>query len=295
MVVANGEDLALRRCAPCRLCGSSDEVLSLEHVPPKSTGNRGFVEVQAFAGGPGARLVTPASDGVALRVLCQKCNSKTGSYLGTEFSEFAKQVQHSGRFEARDGRVYVAAVDVFPARIIRQLLLAYLCAQPMDDRPEWDAIRQFIRSRSPGMPEGAPRVSLYYNAAETYKIVPVCGVGSLFSAARQWVGSEIAAPGLGALFSLSDRGSIDADELIGRTTLDISDWANRSFDRRETFAMKLPRLFAQQAHPLGYGDAREFTRWENRRHIVWLVAGAEHEDSITATAAIWRRGRRPRL
>ncbi len=68
----------------------------------------------------------------------------------------------------------VAAFDVFPARVVRQLLLNFLCIQPVEDHPSWTAIREFIRSRDAALPKEAPSVELYFNASQTYRLAPVC-------------------------------------------------------------------------------------------------------------------------
>lgn len=140
----------------CRLCGSTSDILTLEHVPPKSTGNRGRVQIEQVRLSEAGETIRNLSDGVALRVLCARCNNRTGSRLGTGFSDFARQVQHSGRIVSSEGRVFVSAVDVFPARVLRQLLLCFLCAQPDDDREGWGEIREFIHSRTAKVPVEAP-------------------------------------------------------------------------------------------------------------------------------------------
>lgn len=276
----------------CRLCGSGKRLLTLEHVPPQSIGNRGATEVEAVTLGARGRQVHRMPNGFALRVLCQRCNNNTGSTLGGGFGDFAKQVRESGKFESPGGGVFVSALDVYPARVIRQLLLSYLCAQPGDRGRQWDPLREFIKGREPGLPPTSPRVSLYFNTADTYKIVPVCSVGTIDGSGRRWVGSEIAAPNLGVLYSLDQDGASAAARLIGKVPQDISHWADYRFEERTSFVLRLPRLRAEDPHPLGYGRVRDFDRWQTRNHIVWAVAEAADPESMTATAVLWRVARR---
>lgn len=271
----------------CRLCGSKSGLLTLEHVPPKSTGNRGRVQIEHIRLSETGGTVRELSDGLALRVLCARCNNQTGSRLGTGFSDFARQVQQSGRIVAPKGGVFVSAVEVFPARILRQLLLCFLCAQPDDEREGWQAIRDFIRSRTAKVPNEAPRVSLYFNPSSTYKIAPVCSVGSIDGSGRSWVGSEIAAPGLGVLFSLGNTESA-IQPLIGVEPVDVTLWGGAPFDQRESLTLKLPPLRVEEPHPLGYGRKKDFARWQTRNMIAWLVAQSKYPDSLTATAVMWR-------
>lgn len=272
----------------CRMCRSAPATLTAEHVPPKSTGNRGRMRVEHLAPDEGRFVVKYADDGVALRVLCERCNTKLGSTLGTEFAEFAKQVKRSGKFEAPGGGAFVSAMRIYPGRVIRQLLLSFLCSQPRDDEGRLDSVRAFIKSRSGDLPEGAPRVSLFFNMSPNYRVVPGCVIGGL-GTGRRWVGSEISAPGLGVLFTMSD--PEDAHWFIEKRPLDISDWASKRFGHRESIVLRLPRLNVQRPHPLGFGTAAEVEKWQTRKNIAWLVAGADDRSAPNAAAAVWRPAR----
>ncbi len=277
----------------CRLCLSAPATLTQEHVPPKSTGNRNSVDVEYLSFSAGLQSIrSRMEDGVALRVLCDRCNSLYGSRLGTGFAEFAKQVQASGRFEAPGGGRFVSAIDVFPARVIRQLLLSFLCAQVSDDDGRLDGVRAFIRGKAAPLPGDAPGVSLYFNASPTYRVVPTCGVGALGRNGRLWTGSEIAAPGFGALFSFTPLE--DLAWMIGARPKDISGWAARAFDGRESMALRLPRLRAVVPHPIAYGSAQEVERWQSRKLIAWLTSKADDANAPNSAAMVWRPASRRR-
>jgi hypothetical protein len=280
----------------CRLCHKEMATLTEEHVPPKSTGNRGAgdLEYVTFDGERSVRVREAVPDGIALKVLCARCNNRYGSSLGTGFSEFAKQVRRSGRFESPGGGIFVSAVDVFPGRIYRQFLLTFICAQAADDAGRYDGIRDYIRSRRGPPPEEAPAVSLYFNSADTYRIVPVCGVGGLGSGGRNWTGAEVAAPGLGLIFSLS--GEEHLPWLVGQRPENISAWGVSTFSEQASVVLRLPRLRVNEAHPLGFGTAAEVDRWQTRKSIIWLVSGADDPTAPNSVAALWRpRRRRTRI
>jgi hypothetical protein len=270
-------------------------MLTLEHIPPRSTGNRGSGTLEYLSLSSESRTIrTSTRDGIAVRVLCQRCNTSYGSTLGTGFGEFAKQVQRSGRLESPHGGVFVSSVAIYPGRIMRQLLLTFLCAQPRDAGSSWDDIRNFIRSRTETLPATAPRVSVYYNPSESYRIVPVCSVGAI-TFGRRWAGSEIAAPGLGVIFSVANSSMDDIQWIIEKRPLDISSWGDVRFDDRVTLALELPRLRVEHPHPLGFGRPIDVERWQTRKRIVWAVGTADDPNSPTAVAALWqphRRGRR---
>lgn len=134
----------------------------------------------------------------------------------------------------------------------------------------------------------APHVSLYFNPLATYKIAPVCCVASLKSSKLSWIGSEIAAPGLGVLYSLGGDSRSSLRTLIGVDPVDITEWGDLPFDRRQSVMLQLPPLRVEDPHPLGYGRKNEFTRWQTKQKIIWLVAEAKYPGSITASAVLWR-------
>lgn len=257
-----------------------------EHVPPKSIGNRGPVKLEAVELNSEGQTFATRNDGVALRVLCERCNMNYGSRLGTGFSNFAKQFQNSGELASPRGGVISGATDVFPSRVLRHLYLNYLCVQVTSDRTEWEAIRQFIKSREGRVPPEAPRVSLYFNASTTYRVVPVCAVGAIDGSRRRWYGSEIAAPGLGVLFTLPDTQS--AESLIGLKPVDITEWCEYRFDQRDSVALSLPRVRVEHPHPIGFGRSTDVEGWRDRNMIVWGVARAEDPSAINSTAVLWQ-------
>lgn len=246
--------------------------------------------IEHFALSEGGRTVMRYSnDGVALRVLCASCNNKLGSTLGTEFSEFAKQVRRSGRFEAHGGGALVSALEVFPGRVLRQLLLSFLCVQPFDDDGRLDSVRAYIKSRSGPLPDDAPRVAFFFNMSSNYRVIPICSVGALGSGGRNWVGSEITAPGLGVLFTLGHPD--DSYWFIEKRPYDVTDWASKPFGHQESVLLKLPRLNVQRPHPLGFGTGEEVEKWQSRKSIMWLVTKADDPNATNAVAAVWRPAR----
>lgn len=147
-------------------------MLSNEHIPPKSTGNSGRNQLEALGASEDGLRPRSVSDGVYLRVLCQNCNSNTGGSLGATFADFSKQVQRSGRLVSPRGRVFASALDIYPARIFRLLMLNFLCLHKEADDGRWSELRDFIQSRTLPPPARMPRVSLYYVQASTRHALP---------------------------------------------------------------------------------------------------------------------------
>lgn len=263
----------------CRLCGSSRDVLTREHIPARSAGNSGRHTIEFFRVDSTGQAKLELPDGFALSVLCKSCNSRYGSSLGTSFADFVQQVQSSGRFVSPRGGAFVCAMDVYPSRVLRQLLLNFLCIQPLASYERWESVRKYIRSRGGGVPPDAPRVGLYCNISNTYRVVPVGVVGALGRRSEPWVGAEIAAPGLGVVFTLGD--PRDANPVITPKLLDITPWGDQPFSARERVTLELARYRVEVPHPLAFGSRREVDKWQTRNMIAWLAnrfdVGLDHE------------------
>lgn len=274
----------------CRLCRSTDRAITREHIPTKSTGNAGPHYVHALRFGAGKPEQVEAPDGVALSVLCDRCNSGLGSRLGTTFADFAKQVQSSGRFTSPGGSVFACAMDVYPGRILRQLLLNFLCIQPDAADPRWDSLRQYIRSRSGEFPQEAPSVGLYYNVSTTYRVVPVGVLGALGQGKEPWMGAEVAAPGLGVVFTVGDPDV--ANPVIARKLIDVSSWGSVAFDQRKRVVLDLPKYWVETPHPLAFGRPREVEKWQSKNMIAWLATRMDTDLADDVAALLWRPRRK---
>lgn len=271
----------------CRLCGTTERVLTREHIPPQSTGNTGLHRAEVLESDSGKIKSIDLPDGFALTVLCDPCNTRFGSRLGTTFSEFVKQVQASGRFVSLRGGVFVSALNVYPGRVHRQLMLNYLCLQPDSTRDRWAELRNYIKSRSEASPASAPRIGLYCNISGTYRLVPVGGVTSLGRGKGPWTGAEIAAPGLGVVYTLGDPAAVNPQVLP--KLIDISSWGDAGFDQRRTIMLELPRQRVEMVHPIGFGRSVQFEKWQTQHAIVWLASPIDQIAPPKIMALLWRR------
>lgn len=279
----------------CRICQKQRTEFSPEHVPPQSTGNtrRVVVEVAVSKGGPVVRR-----NGVAVPGLCRKCNEKLGSRLGTSYSDFVRAVQGAaGLFSSRGE--FVARPMIYPSRVLRQLALSYLCAQHPHAEVHGeavelnDALRAFVRIDGAPFPADRIRVGLYHNVSATYRLAPTAGVWRLGTqpvAERMWLGTEVAAPGLGVLFTLSGLGALP--DLAGVTPYDVTGWAEYGFKETAHPVLRLQRLRVEHPHPLAFGRPRTAERW--RDDILWMVNAPGVPGGPPGASALWRRKRQRR-
>lgn len=283
--------------ATCRLCLSSASVLTQEHIPPQSVGNTGPHDLRALSLDNGKLTEVHLPNGFALTVLCARCNTRYGSRLGTTFAGFVQQVQQSGRFISPRGGVYALALDVYPARVFRQLLLNYLCLHPPTDEGNLPFVRNVVRSRAPIDVDNSelPRIGLYCNVSTTYRVVPVGSLGTLGHRKEPWLGAEIAAPGLGVVFTLGNRR--DVHPALNPKLADITHWASDAFTAIRRILLELPRYRVETPHPLGFGTPREVDKWQTRNNVIWLATRFDTDVGENMGAIMWKpatRQRRPR-
>jgi hypothetical protein len=122
--------------AACRVCGSREK-LSFEHVPPKSVGNRGRVEMLGIDAwlsreDDGANERGKISQrGSGAYSLCNECNNRAGSLYVPELAKWtgagnAALHDLSGDFERIDAGtepvvVHLGLREVCPGRFMKQL------------------------------------------------------------------------------------------------------------------------------------------------------------------------------
>ena len=148
----------------CSVCGKRP-VDSREHIPPKSQGNVGEIEVTFIQIDDAAhkldRIREMFNDGFFRRVLCRKCNNKYGSIYNPSYDLFVKQVANASGLYDSEGRMYVHLENIYPLRILKQMFLMYICIQPW--QKGWPHIREFVKSKDAKVPQDLPHIYLYRN------------------------------------------------------------------------------------------------------------------------------------
>lgn len=123
----------------CRICSKYSR-FTKEHVPPKSSGNRGGVIVLSPATDASGRRTSmlpchESTDGIFLYSLCDRCNNKTGSRYGSDYSAFVDTVRVHANTQNVNQFVPIAVGHLHPLRIIKQATSMMLStSQPTDFR-----------------------------------------------------------------------------------------------------------------------------------------------------------------
>ena len=279
----------------CRLCKRAPAELTLEHIPPKSTGNRGRIGVEVYGHRGQGRVLRAERNGIGLRVLCERCNRREGRRLGTEYGKFVRQVRLSGRIGLPRRRVYVEANAVFPQRVVRQLYLSFLCLASVKDEAMLDSLREFVREDGAPLPDDAPRISLYHNQSGTFRVAPVCGILSLGGRGRgpgwRWHGAEVVHPGLGAIYTFpEDEEPPRAGPPFLSETADVTGWSSYGYGDRAAVRLDLPSWRVEHPHPLGFGRPAQVERWTEREHLAWTLTADDDSDELLRSggSVLWR-------
>ena len=85
----------------CHICGQTKE-LTFEHLPPRSTGNKGNIKcydhddlLQAYLSGKQPLTsckYSQSQGGYQLATICENCNNTTGSYYVRSYTDFSKSM-----------------------------------------------------------------------------------------------------------------------------------------------------------------------------------------------------------
>ncbi len=105
----------------CHLCGSYGK-LSFEHIPPKKAFNNCRIEhYNYFMGIAQGNYDNQISQrGLGGYTLCESCNSKTGSWYGGAFVEWACQSMNILKYTSNRPSLYYR-FRIFPMRVIKQI------------------------------------------------------------------------------------------------------------------------------------------------------------------------------
>lgn len=272
----------------CRICGKRPAVTK-EHLPSRGAGNLGETEVVFIDGdleGEVQRTQEIFEDGFYRRVLCGKCNSRYGSSYNTTYTDFIKQIRRASGLEDPSGRLLVYVDDIFPVRILKQMLLMFLCIQPRPVTAGWEAIRKFVSDKNERLSEEAPKVFIYRNMSGNGRIVPWMGLGEIHTRRPPILLSEISYPPIGIVFCDQQDDRLSHME-------ELTSWGQFGFKERSSLVVHLPQLEVSTDHPLGFGTPSEVEKWMSEYGVFRLIPEPVDPSSRTSAGLALRpRNRR---
>lgn len=263
----------------CRICGAAPAD-SDEHYIPKALGNRSAVRLLVQEP-DGSQRERRCSDGFFVRTLCGRCNNKPASTYAQAYITLYRQIQTAPDIRGTDGHLLVHCRRIHPLRVIKQAILAFLCASPWYPAPVWRPLQQCLRDRETPLPPSAPRVFLYFNTSCFGRIVPSCGMLELANH-RTTLLSEISWPPLGIVLAFGD---LPIPEVMH----EITSWGLEPYAKAVATDLSLPRLRVNTLYPLAFGSSRTIERAQERTLPVFLHHVPPGSTSPTNLAALIRR------
>ncbi len=235
--------------ARCRLCGAESQ-MTREHTPPKSTGNRGRMQVHSLDDLVLDRPFGTVDDGIAFPSLCEDCNARMGRYYCNHFRDWTDQL--ACRPLAKGERRRVVSVRFRPLAILKELAVMALAAAPEEfvDSPIGCELRRFSADTHE---QELPRRLRFYMYLADSSSVPRLARGVCVADLQRrgdLVLLEVAVPPVGYavtcrmahMLSLASRSGL----------LDITWFKNYSGGQWDTLALELPVKSVLGGWPLDY-------------------------------------------
>jgi hypothetical protein len=241
----------------CRICGTEGE-LSKEHFPPQKANNKdtffasSMEEVIDGVQSKGIQM----QGGISGYTLCERCNKNTGRWYGTAFIDFSKSIGEL--LNNSDGMTEIELIlDIYPLRIIKQIVSMFLSVQNDDFSDEHIELRNFVLNTQINTLDAKYRFFVYCcNESPThqYRRNPfvshtsienlISRLGNIQKTQTNRIElpttntiqiSEISHPPLGIVMTID---SIPKDKRL----LEITDFATYDFDDEIPFSESLPLL-----------------------------------------------------
>jgi hypothetical protein len=272
---------------------------SREHLPGVAAANDGPVVVNYIELGlsPDNELnyrTVVEQDGLVVRTLCRKCNSRAGGNYGTAYKNFVLEFSKEPLGSDEKGGALIPLDQIQPLRILKQMTAMFLAAQPKLDHERWGPLQLFVRRRDMLLPEGLLRFYLYRNTSSLGRIVPLAALGAL-RAGPAWVresGVLHAAPRMGPAgfseLSWPPMGIVYAVEEhpLFEDMAEITHWGSYKFKDKVDLAVCVPRLRVETHWPLGFGSPADVDEWSSREGIMHFIGEGSDDPSLPTNVGL---------
>jgi hypothetical protein len=248
-----------KKIGPCCICGRLGP-LSFEHVPPRAAYNdcRVFeADVKRLVGGGWDALKNPSGKysqrGAGKYTLCERCNSTTGAWYGSDYVRWAQQGMTL--LAASQGRLTLSyPFPIYPLRVLKQLATMFFSACGSEfHKHHVDLVRFVLNKEAKHLPEGFRIYCFFQHPTESTasRQSGLTGVLNFEHARhRQYVFSEIVFPPYGFVMT------VDTPPIDSRLC-DITDFGSFEYKHRQTLYLRLPVLPVVSWLPADFRDERE--------------------------------------
>ena len=233
----------------CAICGEIRK-LTYEHIPPKSAFNsQPTKQYNAFQSlgttnkpweFDGLKYIN-MQKGKGVYSLCRECNNNTGAWYGKDYCEFIQKlgntIMHTKEFT--NELIQVEAVDIYPLRILKQILSMFLSINKDYELPE---LSDFVKDKnSKKLDKSKYKICIYLYKGTVTKQIPLCAVGNILTGSMKFV-SEIADFPIGIILY------VNSDSNLKTEGTDITDFC--SFDYNEKCDVSIPLSYKEVNTPI---------------------------------------------
>lgn len=276
------EKLRMPHHGRCRICSRNGR-FTKEHVPPRAARNSGTVIVSSPEALSHPKRVSmrpqhTSSSGIFLFSLCDRCNSKTGSRYGADYSSFIDRVVPHAVPANVNERVAIDLAGLHPLRIVKQAASMILStsnptsfnnhefvsapgrskkdlegiqiAYPETDRQReiYDQLRRFVRQRD--STDFPPDVRVYLFANVGRRIGFRTGIFTRINLTTKSAVFAIAT-GLYPIHWIFTFGPLDEG------ILEVSAWTNYGYKEPFTEAVAVPMRWLEGRYPLDFRSPQD--------------------------------------
>lgn len=222
----------------CRICGKTGK-LTKEHIPPKGAYNKGdyyiskvnpllenrnttkFEELIEFD----ITKSTKKQGGIGFYTLCRYCNNNTGGWYGKAYVDWIQQTINHLR-TPYIGKVTVTQTQIFPLRIIKQIVAMFFSLNHESFRVEFPSLVNFILHKENTKLDDRIRVFAYYMEKGSVRYLANNFIGHIAETKVYHV-SEIAFPPIGFVICLNnDKPATELKEITWFSSYNYDEYIN---------------------------------------------------------------------
>ena len=244
----------------CHICGEQTK-LSFEHVPPQAAFNDRPIVLAHIE-----KLIKKEDDldnfsgkthqrGAGGYTLCEKCNSLTGGWYGSDFVDWTYQVAKVLLNAKGEPSLYYL-FRIFPLRVIKQIVCMFFSTNGEKFREAQQNLVRFVLNKESRFLDPHIRIYCFYSPSARSRHSGVAGVLN-FHAHSQKIISEIIFPPMGYVMSLN---RIKPDERL----FDITFFSRYQYNDWKEFGLRLPSLPIYTYFPGDYRSKKQVLG--NRKH-----------------------------
>lgn len=241
----------------CHICGQTKE-LSQEHIPPKSSGNcstvkfytsNEFLADDILSGEKSLadKKYTQSQGGLKLQTLCKSCNNVTGANYVSAYSDFANGVRN-GLSKINQDKCLNNYLQfngkLKPLNFLKEVLAMFCSILPLETVADYK-FGHYVLDKDLQEYENK-EFDLYMYLSTThrgsYRFSPPSVIGN-FITEKQLICSELSAPPLGFVLSLSPKTSLSLQSIKNFNQFKLNEEVECSFTLPLLRPLELPLIF----------------------------------------------------